>query len=514
MRDNRRRMELGIDLGTTRTIVAVHDRGNYPIVGFTLANGDLSEHYPTATAEVGGQLVHGIDAEQAERDGAPCLRSWKRLLSHTRQDELIRIGEVEIGPVELVTSFLLALKQDLLTRSNVSKLLKEPLTAVISVPANAHSTQRFVTLDAFRRAGFTVRGVVNEPSAAGVEYAHRHKNTLNSRREHVLVYDLGGGTFDAALVYIAPGHHDIVMTTGVATLGGDDFDAQLCAMALSKANRAFPDSPQARADLLRECRAAKESLHPNTKRLVLDLEALGADAPEEPVVIQTADFYERTRPLVETTLEALDVLVNSLKADEDASGEVAGIYMVGGASGLPVVPRVVRERFGRRVHRSPHPASATAMGCAILAASREEGDELVLSERFSRHFGVFREADTGTRAVFDPVFQKGTPMPQHGSGPLVATRRYRAMHNLGHFRFVESGYVDDAGDPTGDITPHAEILFPFDRDLEPGTLHAVEIGRLHREGPMIEERYEVDGAGVVAVTITNLDEGRGARFVL
>ena len=154
------------------------------------------------------------------------------------------------------------------------------------------------------------------------------------------------------------------------------------------------------------------------------------------------------------------------------------------------------------------------MGCAILAASREEGDELVLSERFSRHFGVFREADTGTRAVFDPVFQKGTPMPQHGSGPLVATRRYRAMHNLGHFRFVESGYVDDAGDPTGDITPHAEILFPFDRDLEPGTLHSVEIGRLHREGPMIEERYEVDGAGVVAVTITNLDEGRGARFVL
>jgi molecular chaperone DnaK (HSP70) len=504
-------MELGIDLGTTRTVVAVHDRGNFPIVGFTLPNGDLSEHYPTATAEVRGELVHGIDAVAAEREGAPSLRSWKRLLTQTRQDEKITIGDVSVTPVELVESFLRALRRDLLTRSNVSKVLREPFDAVISVPANAHSTQRFVTLDAFRRAGFNVRGVVNEPSAAGVEYAHRHKNTLNSRREHVLVYDLGGGTFDAALVHIAPGHHDIVMTSGVATLGGDDFDAQLCAMALEKAGRTFPPTPQARADLLRECRAAKEALHPNTKRIVLDLEALGDEAPEEPVVIATADFYERTRPLVETTLEALDVLVSALRDDEQ-DGDVAGIYMVGGASGLPVVPRVVRERFGRRVHRSPHPAAATAMGCAILAAGGEEGSGLVLSERFSRHFGVFREADTGQRAVFDAVFRKGTPMP--GPDKLVATRRYRAMHNVGHFRFVESGYVDAQGDPTGDITPHAEILFPFDRDLPPGTLAATPVDRLGGEGPMIEERYEVDAAGVIAVTITNLDEGRGARFVL
>ncbi len=506
-------MDLGIDLGTTRTIVAVHDRGNYPIASFTMANGDLSEHYPTITAEVGGKLVHGLDAEVAEREGAPTLRSWKRLLAHTRQDELLRIGSVEIGATELVTSFLEALKADLFQRSNVSKLLTEPLRAVISVPANAHSTQRFVTLDAFRRAGFDVVAVVNEPSAAGVEYAHRHKNTLNSRREHVLVYDLGGGTFDAALVYIADGHHDIVMTGGVAALGGDDFDAQLCAMALEKAGLTFPESAQAKADLLRECRQVKEAVHPNTKRIVLDLEALGADAPEEPVVITTNDFYERTRPLVETTLEALDVLVNALKKDEDTA-DVAGIYMVGGASGLPVVPRVVRERFGRRVHRSPHPASATAMGCAILAASREEGGQLLLSERFSRHFGVFREADTGRRAVFDPVFEKGTPMPSVPTGPLTATRRYRAGHNVGHFRFVESGYVDASGDPTGDITPHAEILFPFDKDIAPAALPSLKVDRLRGDGPMIEERYEVDAAGVIAVTITNLDEGRQSRFVL
>jgi len=505
-------MHLGIDLGTTRTIVAVHDRGNFPVVGFIRPDGDLVEHYPTMSAEVGGVLVHGLDAEAAEREGAPSLRSWKRLLGHTRQDERIRIGEIELSPLALVTSFLEALRRDLVTRSNVAQLMVEPFEAVISVPANAHSTQRFVTLDAFKRAAFEVRAVVNEPSAAGVEYAHRHKNTLSSRREHVIVYDLGGGTFDAALVYIAGGHHDIASTTGIAQLGGDDFDAQLCAMALDKAGKAFPVSSQAKADLLRECRAAKESVHPNTRKIVLDLEGLGADAPAEPVVISVADFYERTRPLVEQTLGALDPLIAALR-EEEAGGDVAGIYMVGGASGLPVVPRIVKERFGRRVHRSPHPAAATAMGCAILAAS-ESSLEPLLSERFTRHFGVFREAEQGQKSVFDPVFSKGTPMPPGGDGPLVATRRYRAAHNVGHFRFVESGFVDDHGDPTGDITPHAEILFPFAPDLEPGTLKGLPIGRLPHEGPQIEERYEVDAAGVIAVTITNLDVGRGARFVL
>ena len=119
-------MELGIDLGTTRTIVAIHDRGNYPIVAFTQADGDQIEHYPTVTAEVGGKLVHGLDAEVAEREGAPSLRSWKRLLSHTRQDERIRIGEVEVSPLDLVTGFIEALRRDLLERSNASSGTSAP----------------------------------------------------------------------------------------------------------------------------------------------------------------------------------------------------------------------------------------------------------------------------------------------------------------------------------------------------------------------------------------------------
>ncbi|MCC6521651.1 MAG: Hsp70 family protein [Polyangiaceae bacterium] len=521
-------MRLGIDLGTTRTVVAAHDRGNYPVVGFTSDDGDLLLHYPTVSADVGGRLVHGLEAEAAERRGAPALRSWKRLLAAAGQRGRIRVGSVEVTPVELCTGFLTALRRDLLTASNApgAKGTRDgTIEAVVSVPANAHSTQRFVTLEGFRRAGFQVRAVVNEPSAAGIEYAHRHERTLSARREHVVVYDLGGGTFDVALVHVAPGHHDVVTTGGVGRLGGDDFDDVLVELALAEAGIGAVE-PDTRALLCREAQLVKESINPNSRRIVLDLAALGPRAPGKPVVIPIARYFEAVRPLVEQTLAALDPVLGVLgsawarggddegEADGEtaAGGDIAGIYMVGGASGLPVVPRVVRERFGRRVHRSPHPSAATAIGCAIVAA---EEAAPTLAERFTRHFGVFREAEAGHEVTFDGIFRKDTPMPRPGEAPLVATRSYRAAHNLGHYRFVESGLLDDAGAPTGDITPHGDVLFPFAPELVGrDELAAEPVSRLGGPGPRVEERYEVDASGVIAVTITDLDRGRRARFVL
>ncbi|MFO0611115.1 MAG: Hsp70 family protein [Polyangiaceae bacterium] len=502
-------MQLGIDLGTTRTVVAAFDRGNYPVVEFTVGNGDLIDHYPTVTADVGGKLIHGIDADLAAREGAPNIRSWKRLLAQTRKDEPLVIGSVETTPVALVTGFLGSLRDDLRSRSSIGSMLVGDIEAVVSVPANAHSTQRFTTLDGFKRAGYDVRAVLNEPAAAGIEFAHRHSSALNSRREHVVVYDLGGGTFDAALVYVGEGRHDIETTSGISELGGDDFDAQLLAMALEKAGRDFPENPAARADLLRECRHAKESIHPNTRKIALDLLALGDLAPEESVILPVAEFYERTKPLVTRTLEAIEPLVAMLQ--EEHEGGIAGIYMVGGASGLPIVPRTVREKFGRRLHRSPHPAAATAIGCAIAAVNEKRG-ELSVAEKFTRHFGVFREAERGGRAIFDGIFAKGTPMPQNGS--IVKTRRYRAAHDIAHFRFVEAGDVDPWGNPTGDLTPHAEILFAVAHQLEGLPLTGRPVSLLGREGPLIEERYEVDYAGVISFTISDLDTSRVSKFVL
>src|SRR5204863_1529460 len=102
-----------------------------------------------------------------------------------------------------------------------------PLEAMLGVPANANSNQRFLTVDAFRRAGFSVLGLLNEPSAASIEFGHRQRVT-----GRILVYDLGGGTFDASLVELDARTHTVLATDGISTLGGDDFDHVLAELAV------------------------------------------------------------------------------------------------------------------------------------------------------------------------------------------------------------------------------------------------------------------------------------------
>ena len=140
---------------------------------------------------------------------------------------------------------------------------------------------------------------------------------------------------------------------------------------------------------------------------------------------------------------------------------------MGGAGLFPLVPRLLKERFGdKRVRRSPHPFAATAMGLAVWL-DREGG--YALEDRLSRHFGVFREGGAGRDVVFDTIFEKGTPLPAPGEPPVVVARRYRAAHDVGHFRFLECSRLTD-GRPDGDVTPWDEAYFPFDRALRAANL--------------------------------------------
>jgi molecular chaperone DnaK (HSP70) len=512
-------VRLGIDLGTTRTIVAACDRGNYPVVGFSTDEGDLLEHVPTMSAELDGRLVHGHVAEAAARAGAPHLRSWKRLLGRVGPEHRVCIGSLQLSLLELATDYLAALAIALRERSNLPGKLSERPETVVSVPANAHSSQRFITLEAFRAAGFDVRAMINEPSAAAIEYAHRYRGSLNSKRDHVAVYDLGGGTFDAALVSLADGHHDVIDTAGIQQLGSDDFDEVLLSMALEELDLTLAADAPERPALLDECRSAKEGIGTNTRRVVLELSALGERAPDAPLTLSVPAFYERLQPLVERSIKALASVMSPGSGAADvadmkqraADAGIAGIYVVGGGSGLPIVPRQLREHFSRRMHRSPYPAAAAAMGLAIAAES-EPGSRL--SERFTRHLGVFREREAGQRIVFDRIFARGTPMPRAGEPPLVATREYQAAHNIGWFRFVECATLGDDDEPFGDISPHGTVLFPFAPHMRERELETVPIERVGQQGPRIEERYEVDAAGVVAVTISDLDDGYRRRFLL
>ena len=197
---------------------------------------------------------------------------------------------------------------------------------------------------------------------------------------------------------MAARRHEVVRSAGIVQLGGDDVDGLLLELALEQAGGQDWTAAE-RVRLLEECREKKEGLHPNTRRLAVDLARRREEAGT--VVVSTSAFYERCQPLVERTLATLEEAMQGLDW-----GTVAALYVVGGASALPVVARLLRERYGRKVRTSPYPHAATAIGLAI-AADQEAGYEL--RERFTRHFGVWREAEDGRAVAFDVVFAKDRP---------------------------------------------------------------------------------------------------------
>jgi molecular chaperone DnaK (HSP70) len=382
---------------------------------------------------------------------------------------------------------------------------------MLGTPAHANSNQRFLTLEAFRRAGFDVIGMLNEPSAAGIEYAHRYRKVdLSRRREHVVVYDLGGGTFDAAVISMAENRHDVVSSEGISRLGGDDFDAVLLELALADPALAVQAASGSASRLLTLCREAKEAINPNSRKIAVDFGQVDPSLGE--VMVPVTEFYERCEPLILQTLQATEA---AMRAGLGANGaEVSGlgvVYLVGGSCELPVLARAIRERFGKRVRRSPYPSGATAIGLAV-AADQEGG--YVLSDRFNRHFGVWRESEAGQRIVFDPIFSNETRLPRAGEPALVVGRRYHPVHNIGRFRYLECSALRDQSEPAGDILAWQEILFPYAPDL--ATHRNLKTVRIQRDptvvSHVIEEVYRCDAHGMVEVTIANQSTGYTRTF--
>lgn len=487
-------MRVGIDFGTTHTVVALVDRGNYPVVSF-----DGVDAWPSLiAANAAGDLRFGVDAAAVRHDPDwSVLRSIKRLLNDAGPQTEVTLAGRSYRLTDLLTGFLAQLKSDLLQRSNGSLTTGDTIEAAISVPANAASAQRLLTLDAFVAAGFHVVALLNEPSAASLEYAHRYRSTITAKREYVLIYDLGGGTFDASLLKMTGHSNEVVISEGIQRLGGDDFDEAIVQLVTEGAKLRDVDS--AALNVLREeCALRKEAVGPQTRRFLVDMSGIDDGGERAPFSCGIDDVYAACAPLVEPTIELLNRILRDGSGDV-AWSEVAGIYVVGGAGGFPLISRMLRSTFGeKRVKRSPHPFAATAIGLAVFL-DKESG--FALSERFSRHFGVFREAEAGAGVVFDPIVGKDVSLPTDGQTPLIVRRTYRAAHNIGHFRFVECSRLVN-GRPDGDVTPYDPVLFPFDPALyDRDDLGRQPVGRC-TNGPDVEERYVVAPSGAVEVTLT------------
>lgn len=498
-------MRLGIDLGTTRTVVAVVDRGNYPVVSFETDSGDYQPWYPSVMAFRGVERVFAFEAQARQYEsGWMQLRTIKRMLPSAGPETCVTVGGHSHRVLSLLTDYLTQLREDLRARSNLDLEEGEALEAFIAVPANANNNQRFLTLEGFRLAGFNVLGMINEPSAAALEYTQKYRvHAGKGRREYILVYDLGGGTFDACLLHMEEKRHVVVTTEGVPELGGEDFDELLAALALSKCREASTLSDVAHTRLLNECRDCKEALHPNTRRIVLDLGML--ETAEREVVVTTQEFYERCAPLISRTVDAVEAIFERTQITPE-SQDLAGIYLVGGTSELPAVGRQLRERYGRLVRKSIHPYASTAIGLAICA-DQSAGYEL--TERLTRYFGVWREAESGGRLTFDPIFTKDTPVAKPAAGAQVCTRTYQPAHNIGHFRYLECSQLNEQGEPAGDVTPWGDLFFPLDPTLESEDhLERLPVCPSRAvSNEVIRENYRLDQSGMIEVTISNQSSG-------
>ena len=498
-------MKLGVDFGTNRIVVAAADRGNYPLVSFETADGTSPDWIPSSVAVRGDERLYGWEAyDKQSEESWTVIRSIKRLLEDAGPQTLLDLGDQRIRLAGLLDGLANALLTALRHHSNLRISSDESLQIVLGVPAHANSNQRFLTVEAFRNAGFEVLGVLNEPSAASIEFGHRQRQN-KATPETILVYDLGGGTFDASLVALDESVHHVVASEGIATIGGDDFDQILAELALETAgiDHQVIDKLPAAAwfRLLEECRHKKEALNPNSRRITIDLEHANPDW--QPVQIAVTDFYESARPAVEETM----------RAAEDLSPQCDALYITGGGSELPLIARMLRERFGRRVRRSAYARSATAIGLAIQA---DQPGTYRISERLSRSFGVWREGDCGSTITFDPLFEKGITLPSPGEANLSISRCYSPVHNIGHFRFLECSHRSPLGAPSGEIALWDEIRFPFDpalantSDLRPTAV----IRSPEAASQLIEERYECDSGGSLSVSVANRTSGYSRTYRL
>lgn len=379
---HQQRLAVGIDLGTTNSLVATVRNG----ISVCLLDEDRLALVPSVVhyradggIEVGqSALVSGV------ADPRNTVLSVKRFMGRGLHDVahvesmpyvfeeapgMVRLRTVQgsKSPVEISGDILKHLRE----RAEAS-LGGELFGAVITVPAYFDEAQRQATKDAARLAGINVLRLLNEPTAAAVAYG------LDNASEGVYaIYDLGGGTFDVSILKLTRGVFEVLATNGDAALGGDDFDHRLYCWVLDRAQIGPPTDEDSRR-LLMKARAAKELLTVSDEaRLRLDL----TSGEQIDLVISRAAFIEMTRQLVDKTLAPIR---RALRDAGLAARDIKGVVMVGGATRMPHLQRAVAEFFGQDPLTNLDPDKVVALGAAIqanaLAGNRlaEDEDPLLL----------------------------------------------------------------------------------------------------------------------------------------
>ncbi len=361
---------IGIDLGTTNSCVAVMEGGK-PVV---IANTEGSRTTPSVVAftKTGERLVGEPAKRQAVTNSEKTISSIKR---HMGTDYRVKIDDKRYSPQEISAMILQKLKAD------AESYLGEKVTeAVITVPAYFNDAQRQATKDAGKIAGLDVKRIINEPTAAALAYG-----LDNEHEQKIMVYDLGGGTFDVSIIDIGDGVIEVLATSGDNRLGGDDFDDRVTRYMIDefkKSDGVDLSLDKMALQRLKEAaeKAKKELSSSTTTNINLPFITATAEGPKHfDMNLTRAKFDELTHDLVERTVVPVQ---NALRDAGLAPSDIKKVLLVGGSTRIPAVQDKVRQLTSQDPSKTLNPDECVAIGASIqggkLAGDAGAGDILLL----------------------------------------------------------------------------------------------------------------------------------------
>ena len=361
---------IGIDLGTTNSCVAVMEGGKPTVI----ANAEGIRTTPSVVAftKTGERLVGEPAKRQAVTNADRTISSIKR---HMGTDYKVDIDGKKYTPQEISAMILQKLKAD--AESYLGETVSE---AVITVPAYFNDAQRQATKDAGKIAGLDVKRIINEPTAAALAYG-----LDNEKEQKIMVYDLGGGTFDVSIIEIGDGVIEVLSTNGDTHLGGDDFDNRITQWLIDefkKAEGVDLSGDKMALQRLKEAaeKAKKELSTATTTNINLPFITATQDGPKHlDMNLTRAKFDELTHDLVEMTAEPVR---RALSDAGITASELGQVLLVGGSSRIPAVQDKVRQLTGKEPSKNLNPDECVALGASIqggkLAGDAGAGDILLL----------------------------------------------------------------------------------------------------------------------------------------